>query len=308
MNGKYMLSFLRNTGIRYFSQNFLKNKVFLNNFIQKKRILPFFAKNFHQHKHGDGCGCSHEVDPKQVELESKLKTMNSNIIQAINAGKLDTALDLSDEFLKEIKDNLGEDHPFYCHATNNKAFILKTGGEYETAEPLFKDVVERYKKMFGEKNERVVISKHNLATLYRDWNQYEKALNIYEELLGYIKNKEIQEDQATNPMLRKTILANIYNSAGGLYRRLKHFKEADEMLSNAFNIIKENHGEKTLPMATVLNNMGMSFKDQGKFEEALSMYNKALEIRKTNLPADHPEIKMIQANIEQLKEVSSNKI
>ena len=106
--------------------------------------------------------------------------------------------------------------------------------------------------------------------------------------------------------LRLNIIANIYNSAGGLYRQLKNYTESDRLFNLAYNIIKENFGEKTLPTATVLNNQGLSLKDQGKFNEAMEKYIKVLEIRQELLDKDHPDIALIKHNIEQLKTEMNN--
>ena len=44
----------------------------------------------------------------------------------------------------------------------------------------------------------------------------------------------------------------------------------------------------------------MNYKDQGKFQESLESYQKALQIRKELLPEDHPDIMAVTHNIGQL--------
>lgn len=255
---------------------------------------------------GSSCGC-HGEKKKEDPIEKKLKGMNYEIIECINQGKYEESLEKSNAFINEVKSNYGDEHPFYCSALNNKAFILKTCGMYDEAQVIFEDVIEKYKKLYGENNEKVLITMHNLGTLLRDAKEYDKSLEIYEKLLKMVNNQNIEIEGEKTGNLRLNIIANIYNSAGGLYRQLKHFAEADKYFALSYSIIKENFGEHTLPIAMVLNNMALCLKDQGKYDLSMEKYNKVLEIRKELLPQDHPDLNLIKHNIEQLKnEMSSS--
>lgn len=131
-----------------------------------------------------------------------------------------------------------------------------------------------------------------MATLYRDSKQIDSAIEIFERLIEDITNFKVD--------LKPNIMANIYNSVSGCYRINKNFAEAIESLNKAYNLVKDNYGEKNLPMATILNNMGLNFKDQGNFKDALEKYQKSLELRKELLPEDHPDIMAVTHNIGQL--------
>lgn len=244
------------------------------------------------------CGCH---SPKEDELEKTLKAKNYQIIQCINNGKFDDALNLSEEFISIVKSNYGDEHPFYCSAVNNKAFILKSCGEFDEARPLFEEVIQKYKSLYGDNNEKVVISMHNLATLLKEAKDFEGSLAIYEKLINMIEKENVQIEGEKTGKLRLNIVANIYNSAGGLYRQLKDYKESERLFQLAFNIVKTNYGEKTLPIASILNNMALCDKDQGKIENAREKYKKALDILTELLPADHPELKMTKENLDVLE-------
>jgi tetratricopeptide (TPR) repeat protein len=173
---------------------------------------------------------------------------------------------------------------------NNKAFILKTCGEFGEAEELYNEVVKKYALIYGENSQNVIITMHNLATCLRDNKKPEKALELFDKI---IENIEIAE-------VKPSIKANIYNSAGGCYRSMKQYKKTDELLQKAYELTKENFGDNTLPIATIYNNMGLSYKDQARFEEAKECYEKALQIRKEFLPEDHPDVIAIKHNLGQL--------
>lgn len=55
------------------------------------------------------CGCSSKKENNSVEedIEKKMKAMNYKIIQCINMAKYEDALDLSDDYISEVKSYYG---------------------------------------------------------------------------------------------------------------------------------------------------------------------------------------------------------
>lgn len=87
----------------YFSRIIIKNNI-LNNkrisFIQSpKRLFSGCDKG--------SCGC-HGGEKQEDELEKKLKSINQRVIQCINLGQFNDALELSDEYISQIKTNFGK--------------------------------------------------------------------------------------------------------------------------------------------------------------------------------------------------------
>jgi tetratricopeptide (TPR) repeat protein len=245
-------------------------------------------------------------------LMQELKSKNYQIVECINLGKFKEAIELSDDYINKIKENFGDEHPFYCSAINNKAYVLKICGEYSEASLLFEEVIEKYIKMSGGRNnDKVLISMHNLATLYKDWGKFDKSLSMFEEILKIVEKSNLDTDLSSRDgKLKLNLIANIYNSAAGLYSRIQKYEESDRLFDLSYKIISTNFGENTLPIATVLNNIGLSLKDRGRFEEAMEKYSKALTIREELLAKDHPDITIIRHNIEKLKnemELKNNK-
>jgi tetratricopeptide (TPR) repeat protein len=249
------------------------------------------------------CGC--HPPKKESDLEKSLKAKNYEIIQCINSGKFEDALNLSDDFISIVKSNYGDEHPFYCSALNNKAFILKSCGDYDEAKPLFEEVIAKYRNLYGETSEKTVISLHNYATLLKESKDYEASLKIYENLLKVVEKEHLNIEGEQTGNLRLNIIANIYNSAGGLYRQVKNYKESERLFQLAYQVVKENFGERTIPIGSILNNMALCDKDQGFYDKAKEKYTKALEILSSLLPADHPELQMTKENLEKLEQERS---
>jgi hypothetical protein len=56
----------------------------------------------------DQCGCKGGTEKVESDdFEKKMKSINYKIIQCINLGKYDDALELSNDYIKQLKENYG---------------------------------------------------------------------------------------------------------------------------------------------------------------------------------------------------------
>lgn len=106
-------------------QNYFFNPLFkaLN-----KRFNKHIIFNFCSITPPKGCGketCSCAGASQESDLEKKLKSINYKILQCINLGHFQEGIELSDQYIAEVEQSFGKEHPFFCSAINNKAFILK---------------------------------------------------------------------------------------------------------------------------------------------------------------------------------------
>lgn len=72
-----------------------------------------------------GCASSSSSSGQEFDKEKELKSLNYKIIQCINLGNFEEGIELSDQYINLVEQFFGKEHPFYCSAINNKAFILK---------------------------------------------------------------------------------------------------------------------------------------------------------------------------------------
>ena len=66
---------------------------------------------------------------------------------------------------------------------NNLAFVLTQLGDYEAAEPLVREALERSRESLGEQHPRVAAHLRLLVELYEAWNRPEQAAE-YRALLN----------------------------------------------------------------------------------------------------------------------------
>jgi tetratricopeptide (TPR) repeat protein len=65
---------------------------------------------------------------------------------------------------------------------NNLALLYHYQGRYEQAEPLYLQVLELGKRLWGEDHPDVAISLNNLAALYKSQGRYEQANYLMSKL------------------------------------------------------------------------------------------------------------------------------
>ena len=85
-------------------------------------------------------------------------------------------------------------------------------GQYEKAEPLYKQALEIRKRVLGEDHPDYASSLNNLALLYRDMGQYEKARPLLQQALE-IRKRALGEDHP-DYAISLTNLAELYEHMG----------------------------------------------------------------------------------------------
>jgi tetratricopeptide (TPR) repeat protein len=105
---------------------------------------------------------------------------------------------------------LGEEHPSVATSLHNLAYLYKSQGRYEEAEPLYIQSLDMDKKLLGEEHPSVATSLHNLAALYKSQGRYEEAEPLYVQSLDMRKKLLGEEHPYTQGTQRdyQTLLDN----------------------------------------------------------------------------------------------------
>ncbi|MBT3756088.1 MAG: tetratricopeptide repeat protein [Candidatus Cloacimonetes bacterium] len=105
---------------------------------------------------------------------------------------------------------------------------------------------------------------NNLGNIYVRISDYEKALEMYERSLEYKRKSKISTQSTLN-------------NIGNIYLNLEDYESALRYLSEALKINEEKKDEKRIAIS--LNNIAVVFEEQGKIDEALYNYQKALVLK-----------------------------
>ncbi|CAF2109024.1 unnamed protein product [Rotaria magnacalcarata] len=211
-----------------------------------------------------------------------------------------------------------ENHPTRGVTEGNLGDIYDALGRNREAIDCFERSLAIYKRCLPPGHYSLVSSHANLGHAYIEIGNYEAALNHLESALTI--EKQAGHGSQNNPISLANILegfsliylrqskltqalgycnqtlkilpkghpnrAFAYRQLGAIYRQMGIYQLARKAYQEA--IIVNPNNEITL--AENLHSLGLVQSDEGKHDEAIISYNRALEIRKRLLPPMHPAI------------------
>ncbi len=139
-------------------------------------------------------------------------------------------------------------------------------GLYNEAIPYREQCVKLTEQRLGAEHPDVAASLNNLAELYRDQGHYDEAEPLY------LRSLSIYES-----IYEKKLGENYEKQLGENYEKQ----------------LGENH----LDVASCLNNLGLLYKFQGKYETAEELYLRSLSIREKQLGENHPDVALSLNNL-----------
>ena len=224
---------------------------------------------------------------KALEI-SKISPLNDELIIAkiqnsiikVNEYKIDY-----DEYEKNLKESLivfrekfGNNHQNVAYLLSNVAYVDYKNGRYNKAIKFYQES-ERiyylnykiYPKKFAFEYSEVL---NNLAGVYDDIGEYERAENLYFEAINIIK------DNYGNDSLR---FAEISNNIGRFYSNIGDYNNAKEFYNKSLSIFHKILGENHINLSPILVNLASQYQNDGEFELAEKLLLRALKIQKLNI-------------------------
>ena len=169
------------------------------------------------------------------------------------------------------------------------------------AEDLARSVNRRIKEMleigeWSKKDEAflqsVSVLLNNMAGVYQEQGDYEKALEYYEKDLE-ISERVLGSDHPST--------ATTYNNMAGVYKEQGDYEKALEYYEKDLEISERTLGNDHPSTATTYNNMAGVYKAQGDYKKALEYLEKALTVFMAKLGVNHPYTQSTQVSAEIMK-------
>ena len=129
---------------------------------------------------------------------------------------------------------------------------------------------------------------NNIAGVYQDQGNFEKALEYYGKALAIVR-EVLGEDHSYT--------ADTYNNIAMVYVERGDYKKAQEYYKKALLILKKVPGESHIDLATTYNNIGTMYQSQGDNIKALDYFERALVIKEKEQGKEHPDTATTYNNI-----------
>ena len=132
---------------------------------------------------------------------------------------------------------------------------------------------------YNEESEEYARIINNLATLYKQHAQYDKAELLYNEALE-IRKRVFKENHPA--------IAVILNNLAGLYYLQGQYETAEKLYQKALKIEKVKLGINNPVTANSFSNLAEVYREQGKYEAAEPLFKKAIQIFRKVFRNKHP--------------------
>lgn len=165
------------------------------------------------------------------------------------------------------------------------ANLYKDQGQYDKAEGLYIESLERRRSMLGEDHPDTLDSINCLAVLYSEQGRYGKAEELYIECL--MKRRATLGEDHPDTLSSINGLAVLYYRQGrGAYDK------AEELYVECLEKRRAKLGDDHPETMNTINGLANLYKDQGRYDEAEKLYVECLESRRAKLGGDHPDTLM----------------
>lgn len=215
---------------------------------------------------------------RAARLDPSFETLRKAREFASRSGDYPAALRLGEKLLALAREE--GDAARLANALNDHALSLRTLGNNEEAEPLFREALDIAEKALGKDHPDYATGLNNLALLLHATGRTAEAEPLFREALE-IAAKSLGKDHP-DYALRLNNLALLRHSTG-------RNEEAEPLFREAMEITGKTLGVEHPYYANILHNLAVLHARMQRFDEALPLMERALAIREAKLGAEHPD-------------------
>ena len=209
-----------------------------------------------------------------------LASRNNLAIAYQDAGKLEEAITLYEQNLKDFEDLLGPDHPETLTSRNNLANAYQDAGRLNEAIVLYEQALTDSTRILGPNHLYTLAAQSNLASAYRDSGRLDKAIELLQQTLT--DSTRILGPSHPNTLISRNNLANAYQATGRLNDAIYlHHQNLDDRT----RILGPDH-PSTLASR---NNVAYAYQDVGRLDEAIPLLEQSLKDCTRILGSHHPD-------------------
>jgi CHAT domain-containing protein/Tfp pilus assembly protein PilF len=226
----------------------------------------------------------------------------------LNKGRNDLALESLQSALTKFQNTGQSNTKEAAQCLANLALVYTYTGKYNQAKDNGLLALQIRQQLFGENSEETAASYNDLGLVYtsadpdKALEYYDKALPIYERLHGNTHPKiaiantnsgiiyrqlELYGDAVNNFETALAIWKKIYpgghpneafvlSNLGQTYVKMKNVKAAEDYFQKALTIYQAAYGAKHPEIASTLNQIGTLKLTEGKYDEAIQDFQKAI--------------------------------
>jgi len=198
-------------------------------------------------------------------------------------GRLYVQLGLYDRAVEVLRESVaverrrGEDHPDLVLALRGLGRALALGGRFAEAEPVFREVLERARRIYPADHHEVAVSLNNYALVQHDLGHYTAAEPLYRAAVDLERRSGSEGAVARANWTLLLIDLGRYGEAAAVGREVLALRERESP--------PDPEG-----VASILEYLAMAFQGAGRLDEAEAAARRSLALRERHLGPDDRDI------------------
>lgn len=176
----------------------------------------------------------------------------------------------------------------YAKSLINLGVALHRCNKNDEAITVLNKAIDILKSNFPEDLSSLAAVIGNLATVYLEHGELDKAEPLFEQILG---NSMLQS--AAN----QTVVAGARMGMAFIASKRKDYGRAVALTGDAVNALESETDPDIFNLANAYNNLGAMLAKQGRLDEAQAKYERSLELYRTILSDSHPLIANLENNL-----------
>ena len=219
--------------------------------------------------------------------EAKLEMQMMLVTSFSSIGQYERASQILRSMIDVLVDSKGPDHEGVIEANRILATLILQQRRWAEARGVFKNLLDLQRRVHGKSYKRSWKTLHNLANSHHIMGDYEEAKRLFQEYhdlclpSGGPDCKEVIKNRASiAPVLRK----------------LGEYDEAERLFKQSLEICRKD-SSSALSLDRILNGLGELYLWQGRFSDARTCLDEALEIRTRELEPGSEHIFATKLNL-----------
>lgn len=217
-----------------------------------------------------------------------LITIRNNL--AVNLEKMGEYAEAEEVFkpaVAQAEVAFGKDHPTTLNAINGLGLVLLRQGKHREAEPMLRHVLESRIKFFGDEHPQTLISMNNLAGCLQRQSIFPEAEDLHRKT--FAEAQKVLGEKHPFTLRSMNNVAEVLREQGNEHG--EKLAEAEELQREALARREEVLGKDHPETFTSVYNLARVWKQEGRVEEALPLYKRALEGFEEKLGKDNATTK-----------------
>ncbi|KAL2815197.1 hypothetical protein BJX63DRAFT_431016 [Aspergillus granulosus] len=164
---------------------------------------------------------------------------------------------------------LGENHPSTLVCRSNLAVFKQVQGEYAEAEEMHRDLYHRRSTILGHQHPYTLTSIYHLAEVLVERKEYDEARGLFEQVLA--GRQQTLGSKHPDTLRCMSSLASLLDDLG-------HFDEAERLYIKSLQVKREVLPADHVEIATDMNNLAEVLRQSDKLSEAESWHRQVLQL------------------------------